>query len=165
MGCKRWSLASGQSNRGATYRSEFRTIGRGATTSCTYVSVTQHDAGSSHSICAPSSCRWDDAMCKYADKRRSRAVWSSGRLILMLLRTSLGVESAPYFLFTMSLRTNIDALSYASRISKVRVSLPLRVRLILLGLENTGPHPKVSQLSAGRVGICLTIEELSGAPV
>jgi hypothetical protein len=39
-------------------------------------------------------------MCKYADKRRSRAVWSSGRLILMLLRTSLGVESAPYFLFT-----------------------------------------------------------------
>ena len=142
MGCKRWSLASGQSHRGATYRSEFSTIGRGATTSCTYVSVTQHDAGPSHPICAPSSCRWDDAMCKYADKRRSRAVWSSGRLILMLLRTSLGVESAPYFLFTMSLRTNIDALSYASRISKVRVSLPLRARLILLGLRTQVRIPK-----------------------
>jgi hypothetical protein len=41
----------------------------------------------------------------------------------MLLRVSLGVESAPYFLFTMSMLTNTDALSYASRISKVRLIL------------------------------------------
>jgi hypothetical protein len=67
----------------------------------------------------------------------------------MLFRTSLGVESAPYFLFTMSMLTNTDALSYASRISKVRMSLPPGTGLILLGLESTGP---VSQ-SLANVGM------------